>query len=133
MTVINITGLERLLGAPGPIATGTIQVTYWAGGRAYVAVDGATVTFPKPVVVRIVDGDPAETIDLDPTNDVCCVKWVVSANGYNLSRYTSIPDTGPIDFGDLEDVDPALFTPVTTPNLSATVQALIAQYAYDRF
>lgn len=129
MTVINITGLEQVLGAPGPVAAGVIRAQHWAGIRPYIGVAGAEVTFPKPVVVRIVDGDPEEPVDISPTVDVCCVKWTINADGFRVVRYTTIPDDGPVDFGDLDVVDPATFAPAAvTPTLQATIDASVAAY-----
>ena len=130
MTVVNITALETLLGAPGPISTGVITARYWAGGTGYIGVTGADVTFPQPISVQIVDGEPATTVDLTPTGDVCCVKWTVASfTGHLLTRYTSIPDTGPVDFGDLTVVDPRSFAPNPgPPSLLALIDERIALY-----
>lgn len=130
MTVVELEALERLLGTPGPVSNGQVRAEYWAGTRPFVKVDGATVTFPPPIRVKIEDGAPAETIDLQPTDDVCCVRWVIQSGGFALRWYTSIPDTGPVDFGDLPVVDPALFTSADVPpTLLETLQDL----AWDRF
>lgn len=134
MTVVNLAGLERLLGTPGPIAAGEVRAEYWAGGGPLVAVDGASVVFPTPIVVAIVAGAPETPLDMEPTNGVCCVRWVIATeNGSSyLERFTSIPSSGPVDFGDLPEVDPATFAPVDpTPTLVRTIDIRIEEYLGD--
>lgn len=111
MTVIALQGLETQLGADGEITGAIVQAQYWAGTAPYIAVDGADVVFPSPITVQIVDGDPASPIDLMPTDAACCVRWDVWYGVHHLTRYTTIPAVGPVEFGDLVDVDPATFVP----------------------
>lgn len=114
MTSINLRGLETLLGAPGPISRGLVEATYWAGNAPVTVVTGADVVFPPPIRVDIVDGVPVESLDLVPTGGVCCVRWLVRSfnGGPRVIRFTSVPDDGPVDFGDLPIVDPATFLPL---------------------
>lgn len=127
MTVIDVTALERALGLPGPIVSGEHLITYWAGHSPFVQVDGEEVIFPAPIRVPIVAGVTSETIDLEPTGDACCVKWVVrSYAGGEITRYVTIPDVGPVVFGDLVDVDRMTFVPVDDPaSILSTVQQLL--------
>lgn len=125
MTVVTLTGLERLLGAPGPIDAGEIEATYWAGASPFISVDGADVTFPPAITVAIVAGAPAVELDMEPTAGECCVRWVVrsSNGGFTLVRYTTIPASGPVDFGALPVVNPATFAPASDPSMLDTIQS----------
>jgi hypothetical protein len=127
MTVVTLNGLETMLGAPGPMKRGKVQVDYWAGARAVTRVDGADVTFPSQITVAIADGSLVEVLDLPATGGVCCVRIVVSSGGKQLIRFVEIPASGPVDFGDLVDVDPATFIP--TGEVVAAWEAAIAEVA----
>lgn len=135
MTVINLTALETLLDAPGPITRGEFTLDYWAGRSAVTRVDGSDVVFPKTIRVAIVDGEPVEPIDVPPTGENVCARVSIRTfkGGRPLLRYVTIPDTGPVDFGDLVQVDPVLFTPDPSPSLSESVAALVAALTYDKF
>ena len=135
MTVINLTELQRLLGAPGPVKSGHVEAVYWAGDRPYTKVDGQTITFPAPVGLPIVDGAPASPIDLEPTGEDCCVRWSIRGGNYQLPvRFTSIPDAEAVDFGDLPIVDPTLFAPVElTPTLQQSIASIAVDLLQDRF
>lgn len=113
MTVIDLHGLETSLGGTAPIAEGRVTARYWAGDRPYVNIAGADVTFPAPIQVRIVDGEPVAPLDVPPTLGVCCVRWTIEAVGVaqSVDRYTTVPPGAPVAFGALVDVDPATFTP----------------------
>lgn len=130
MTVVNLTALETLLEQAGPITRGEVTATYWAGRKPFVNVAGAAVTFPAPIVVSIVDGVPSASLDMVPTGDVSCVKWEIRSFGGGRApepRYTLIPGTGPVNFGDLERVDPTTLTPLDpTP---PTAQEVLAEAA----
>lgn len=131
MPVVEITNLETILGAPGPISRGHVQVVYWAGTGPYVAVSGGDVIFPAPIVVEIVDGALVAVLDLVPTNDACCVRievWSYDTN-QRIRVFRAIPASGPVDFGDLVAVDPTSFAPVVpTPTLIETIDARIANH-----
>ncbi|WP_194385200.1 hypothetical protein [Microbacterium luteum] len=135
MTVINLTALQRLLGAPGPVKSGHVEAMYWAGDRPYTKVDGQTITFPAPVSLPIVDGAPSSPIDLEPSGEDCCVRWTIRGGNYQLPvRFTSIPDEGPVDFDDLPIVDPTLFAPVElTPTLQQSIESIARSTSLDRF
>ena len=135
MTVINLTALETLLDAPGPIARGEFTLDYWAGRSAVTRVDGSDVVFPKTIRVSIVDGEPTEVIDVPATVENVCARVSIRTfkGGRPLTRYVLIPDVGPVDFGDLEQVDPVLFTPDPSPSLSESVALLVAELTYDKF
>lgn len=131
MTVVNLVGLETLLGVSGPIDAALVQMTYWAGTGAFTGVDDEDVTFPPSMRVEIVNGDPVVELSLVPTTAECCLRWEIWTPGHQhvLLRYTSIPASGPpVDFGDLPVVDPASFVPVSpTPTLIQTIDARIAE------
>lgn len=128
MTVVNLNLRETALGTPGPIDEGDISVEYWAGDGPYIAVSEDDVTFPPPIVVAVVAGVPAETLNLPATDENCCVRWVIRsyAGGLPLTRFTSIPSDGPVDFAELPIVDPRTFdvVPPTSSQL-ATIQSLL--------
>lgn len=125
MTIVRLTALERMLGVAGRLTSARVSVEYWAGAGPYLAVDGPTVTFPAPITVPIVDGAPVVPLDLEPWG---CVRWRITGNGYRLVRYTAIPETGPVDFGDLVDVDPATFEQVVVPeSVAQMVTRLVSE------
>lgn len=135
MTLINLTSLQTALDAPEPILNGAIAVTYWAGSGPFVNIDGASVTFPSPIRVAITNGVPAAPIELTPTGGVCCVRWQIASatEPIAVTRFTEIPDTGPVDFGDLPAVNPLTFSPVTDPTLLESLAQLIHDATYDKF
>lgn len=103
------------------------MVEYWAGSGPVARVDGADVVFPALITAAIVEGDPG-TLDLVPTRGVCCVKWTVQSDRSAVSvvRFTEIPETGPVVFGALQQVDPATFVPTpVTPTLIETIDAQV--------
>lgn len=93
------------------ITGGTVTAQYWAGGAPYIAVDSDGVVFPAYMTVPVVDGQLTTVLDLTPTNEFCCVRWDVQYGLHHLTRYTLVPETGPVDFGDLVDVDPNTLVP----------------------
>lgn len=136
MTVVNLTVDETVLGGTGGASSGRVTVDYVAGHAPYVRVDQDTVTLPRQVVVRFTDGTLDEPLDLEPTGGVCAARIVVTntSTGAKLRRYVTIPDQGPIDFGALEDVDPALFAPITADqSLRDWITAKITELTADRF
>lgn len=124
MTVVNLTALETLLDAPGDIERGYVDATYWAGPGPYIGVDGDDVTFSPTIRVAITDGAPVVPLDMVPTAGLCCVKWRIGSlnGGFVLTRFTSIPDTGPVDFGDLPVVNPHTFAPASNPTIVDTIR-----------
>lgn len=134
MTLIDLSALHVALGAPEPLEQGSITVDYWAGSREYVGVEGSSVLFPRQIRVDIVAGQPLEALDLAPTDASRCVKWVIrdesGGTTRTLTRYTTIPPTGPIAFGDLPVVDPFTFVPVA-PDAIAGWEAATAQITAD--
>lgn len=111
MTLVVIDLQQTIFGGFGPVSSGLVEATYWAGNRAYQEVAGAEVRFPKTLRM-VTTGEPV-TLDMVPTLGVSCVRWTVQnrTGGQSLTRFTEIPDVGTIDFGDLIDVDPATFQP----------------------
>ncbi|WP_442575856.1 hypothetical protein ACSBPH_01515 [Microbacterium sp. F51-2R] len=130
MTVINLTALERLLEAPGPIAEGEVTVDYWAGRGPVTVVDGADVVFPSRIRVGIVDGVLVAPLDVPGTGGVACARVrVASKKGPAVTRFVEIPDVGPVDFGDLVVVDPVSFAPTPQPpSLIALIDQRIALF-----
>mgnify|MGYP005823025791 CR=1 FL=1 len=135
VTVVNLRGLATALEAPVPIENGTITVTYWAGSKPYINVAGADVTFPARIAVRITDGEPVAPLDLTPTGDVCCVRWDigVAKGGHRFVRYTTIPEDGPVDFGDLEVVDRNPLTPNPPASLLEQIAQIVIEQTRDRW
>lgn len=133
MTLVNLTALETLLDAPGPIERGVVAATYWAGNGPFLDVEGAAVTFPRPIRVGIVDGAPESSLEMTPTGGVCCVRWQIGSatDPTSLTRFTTIPDTGPVDFGDLPTVNPLTFAPTAEPTLLEAIGAAVAPAVQD--
>lgn len=127
MTVVSLRGLHTALGVPA-VTSGVVMVEYWAGSGPVARVDGADVVFPALITAPIVDGDPG-TLDLVPTRGVCCAKWTVQSDRSAVSvvRFTEIPETGPVAFGALQQVDPATFVP--TADVVAAWEAAIDDVA----
>lgn len=127
MTVVNLRGLHTALGVPA-VTSGVVMVEYWAGSSPVARVDGADVVFPALITAAIVEGDPG-TLDLVPTRGVCCVKWTIQSDRSAVSvvRFTEIPETGPVAFGALQQVDPATFVP--TEDVVAAWEAAIDDVA----
>lgn len=131
MVVINLTALETLLEAPGPITRGEFTLDYWAGRSAVTRVDGSDVVFPSTIRVGIVDGEPVEPIDVPATGEDVCARVSVRTfrGGRPVVRYVTIPDVGPVDFGDLPLVDPDSFGPTPQPpSLIQLIDQRIALY-----
>ena len=124
MTVINLRGLHTALGVPA-VTSGVVLVEYWAGSGPVARVDGANVVLPALITAAIVEGDPG-TLDLPPTAGVCCVRWTVQSDVSRVAvvRFTEIPASGPVDFGALQQVDPATFVP--TADVVAAWEAVVA-------
>lgn len=134
MTLVNLTAEETVLGGFAAVSSGVVTATYWAGQVPYTTVQGADVRFPAKITVQIRDGQPVEPVELVPTRGMCCVRWKISdlRSGRSLSRYTEIPDAGPVDFGDLPVVDPATYQPADpTPTLLETINAQVAAYLVE--
>lgn len=133
MTVVNLRGLATTLGGAQNLTKGAVQVTAWAATGPYIAVQGADVTFPHTIIVPIVDGVPATPVDLEPTDGRFCWRWEVidSVRGNRLPpRFTTVPANGPVDFGDLQDVDPTTLSPVA-PDVITGWEAATQQITAD--
>ena len=89
-------------------------------------VSGADVVFPATVRVQLVDGEPAETLDLPPSTAEFCYKLTVSslAGGTLGPWFVAVPEGGPVDIGDLVRVDPATFEPLPVEVSAAWDEAL---------
>ena len=134
MTVVNLTVDETALG--GPVgAQGRVTVEYVAGSSRYVSVEGDRVVLPKPVTVRFTAGVLTDPLDLEPTRDVCAAVFVIRPDsGRSLRRVVEIPETGPVDFGDLVVVDPDLFAPgPPDQTLRDWILLKITELTADRF
>ena len=134
MTVVNLTVDETALG--GPVGTdGRVIVEYVAGSRGYIQVDGDRVVLPKPVTVRFTDGVFDAPLDLEPTRGVCAAAFVIRVDsGRSLRRVVEIPETGPVDFGDLVVVDPDAFAPgPADQTLRDWILLQITELTTDRF
>ncbi|WP_394685329.1 pyocin knob domain-containing protein [uncultured Microbacterium sp.] len=121
MTVVNVTAALTALGGSEPVTSGRITVEYLRGanGEPATRAVGAAVTLPAPIVIAIVDGSPAEPVDVPPTDGTCYARiWVEcrvprDAGSLELPA-VAIPATGPVDITALVAVDPESFEPVTT-------------------
>lgn len=134
MTVITVNALETLLGGAAFAERAYIKVQYrMAGNKPSAIVDGAEVTLARDIPVDILDGVPAEPLDFPPTvEDVTYA--VVTVGSYKAGtprvvRNVIIPDEGPVDFGDLVQVDPESFEPVAAGSTVAQQLALKANSA----
>ena len=125
MTVINLTTLASGLGAPAA-TDAWVQCTPWSGSRPAVRVSGEQVIVSDTASVRVTLGVPEETLDLEPNGITWCWKILTytTSPSARLTRYVNVPPTGPIDFEDLVDVDPATFIP--TPDVVAGWDAAFA-------
>lgn len=115
MTTVNVT-TAKLNNAIVPVS-GTIRATYWQGSAPATLTKGEKVVIAEPVILT------AGPVDMLATGLTSCVRWEVSTSAGKLTRYTSIPDSGTVDFADLPDVSPYGFE--RTP-LTATVAEWIA-------
>lgn len=124
MTVITLHGLETALGSPEPLKVGRFVGEPWAGTSSHIRVDGADVEFPRQVVVAIEDGDPVTAIDL-PVLPVPWKVWIedLGRGRKTTPRYVLVPESGPVDWADLIDVDPTTFEP--TDDIVTAWQAAI--------
>jgi len=121
MTVVNVTAALTALGGSEPVTSGRITVEYLRGanGEPATRAVGAAVTLPAPIVIAIVDGSPAEPVDVPPTDGTCYARIWVECRvprdaGFLELPAVAIPATGPVDITALVAVDPASFEPVTT-------------------
>jgi hypothetical protein len=129
MPLLNLQALERDLGVASPILEAVLTIEYLNGrSRPFTEVDGERVILPKTVRVDIVDGAPVEEVDALPTPEGCYARVTVQAKTGARAQYyrkVLIPDVpGPIDFGDLEQVDPATLLPY--PDAPTAQQVLAA-------
>lgn len=122
MPVITLIALVDTLGGTLP-ARARLTAT---ASRA--RVDGATLTLPKRVTVDIIAGLPSVPLDLAPSaNDW---GWALSLvdlvnPGLGVDRFVIVPDVaGPIDWGDLVDVDPASLDPTADPEAAWWLEIL---------
>lgn len=119
MTVINLTTLASGLGAPAA-TDAWVQCTPWSGSRPAVRVSGEQVIVSDTASVRVTLGVPQEALDLEANDSTWCWKILTytTSPSARLTRYVNVPASGPVDFEDLVDVDPATFEP-TDDNLAA--------------
>lgn len=112
MTVITVSLLASALGVP-TVADGWFRATQWSGRHPAVRLEADRVIVADTGKVRIVDGVPAETIELEPTDGTFCWKILVSTTAptARIERYVTVPASGPVEFEDLVDVDPSTFVP----------------------
>jgi hypothetical protein len=114
MTRVDLSAVAREFGDVPVDAVATVRVQGWAGARPAATVDGAAVVFSPRNEVIVQGGTPGQAIDLVPTDGTFCYRWDVSMRSGSLklpTRYTLVPTSGPVAFGDLVDVDPESFEP----------------------
>lgn len=111
MTVINVVPAVVALSSGSAVASGMVQCTPWRGSQAAVVTAGASVVFPQPLEVPVQAGTPVVPVDLVPGDGTWCWQIVVSVGAYSVTRYVTVPASGPVNWGALVDVDPTTFTP----------------------
>ena len=127
MTQILLRTLRNVVGGVGP-ANGRIKATYWAGNRPAFTTDGGTVVGSETFETMVVNGKAIRPINLEPTNNTKCVKWEISFGSQsNIVKYTTIPNSStPVEFEDLQEVNPETYLPViVTPTLAETISDIV--------
>ena len=124
MTLVSLRSLEAVLGERRAITT-LVQATYWAGRNPALRIDGSDIIFSGSGETLLANSG---SIELEPTDGTFCVRWVITDTTQTfppIELYTSIPPTGPVEFGDLVQVDRYSFVPSTT--VVAAWEAVIAE------
>jgi hypothetical protein len=101
MTVVNIKVQVPVNGALVP-AEGSLR---WEPSGRRIGVDGALI-LPKGFPVQLVTGEA--DVDVDPSGDL----WVWSVTEFfdgqvPRRRYFAVPESGPVNYTDLVEMDPA--------------------------
>ena len=109
MTQILLTTLADALGGAVP-ADATLTAT-----ATRPRTDGDTVTDNTPVTVQLTDGVPAEAVELDPSGPDWCWHLRLQMPAGRIDRWVVVPAVGPVEWGDLVDIDPGTLSPVATP------------------
>lgn len=111
MTVVNIKVTASVSGADVP-AKGELR---WEPSRRRVGADGALV-LPKGFRAELVAGET--TVDVEPSTNAWA--WIVTeffVGQPAKRRLLSVPASGPVNYTDLLEVDPATLD-VATLNIS---------------
>lgn len=114
MTVVNINVQVPANGLEVP-AEGSMR---WQPSGRRVGASGALI-LPEGFPVELVAG--AAAVDVQPTSDIFAWKVTEFFSGqFPRSRYFAVPDTGPVNYTDLVEVDPvsldAAFTVTPDPD-----------------
>ena len=139
MPVITLRALETSLGGFTTTPKATLTVDYFNGTTPFAVRDGEDVKLARQISIPIIDGNPAEAVDVPPTPEGCYARISVRGAGLRLYRINVlIPDTETVDVGDLVIVDPATLDPadpavVTVASLAAAAadSALVAEAAAE--
>lgn len=125
MTLINIRALVSSLTASQNLPQGVISAIPWAGKNPNISVDGQDLVFPREIVIDIVNSEPVTPLDLESLSVPYRIRIMDRKSGSVLVRYVMVPDSGPVDFGDLEQVDPDTYIP--DGDVVASWEAAIAE------
>lgn len=128
MTRVDVSAVAREFGDAPVDAVATVRVQGWAGAGPAASVDGAAVVFSPRNEVIVQGGVPGQAIDLPPTDGTFCYRWDVSMRSGSLklpTRYTLVPESGHVVFGELVQVSPEDFQP--TPDVVAAWEAAIGE------
>lgn len=105
MTVVNIQVVTPLSGALAPAAGSML----WEPSSRRIGADGALI-LPAGFRAQLVLG--AASVDLDPSTDLW--SWCVTelfVGQPSRRRYLTVPETGPVNYTDLIEVDPLTLEP----------------------
>lgn len=140
MTVIQFDVRDLALGGDQPATRGQVSVVYRdaSGPVAAYEVDGAKVVFGREITLPFAAGILLGSLDVPPTipDEVYARITIenITLGRRLISRNVIIPETGPVDFGDLVIIDPQTFAPVVlTPTLQQTIETVAREALWDRF
>ena len=117
MTLVRFRGRVPGFGQLEDLPTGIIAIERWNGSGPASRLSGQDYIPDTILRTAIVNGQPAEPLDILPTDGTFCIRWTVVATGADhsetpLVRFTTIPPSGEVNFGDLPDVDPSTYSPL---------------------
>lgn len=136
MTLVRLRGRVPGFGQLEALPSGIIAIERWNAEGPVATVAGQDYIPDSILRTAIVDGEPAEPLDILPTDGTFCIRWTVVAigadhSGTPLIRFTTVPDVESIDFADLPDVDPATYAPLVPlpPSAQEILDAAFAAVA----
>lgn len=134
MTLVTVHAAEILLGTDGPV-DGTIRVEYRDATGPFARIVDDTIRYTGQISVPIVDGEPSVPLQLQPTDGTFFARITLTRTGgssWAVTRDVAIPNVASIDIGDLVEVDPATYQPVTSLIAEWTQAATTATAARDQ-